>query len=297
MNIDQNKSNNESSKEAPPEFSDLFGGGSSEDSPMDLLFGEDSSKEKAGNDLSQKGFLPVEKLFEEKPLPIFAEKGYYQKALSGEGEPSKRFHNFLSQYLNSDDPKEKSAIRNKLISAYWDLTENISKKVFEDLPTPKKYALRFGAILPNLLSADLRKLLSVIIDENDTGEPIHYFDEWLEQISSGDINPSTTDELRPTRKKTDKENIKPQLDKHKGQEKSLINLIQRKQSNLVDYENILKEKVSVLMVKRPNPKYNGLNYAYSSDHRRAITELSMTIKDLNRIDKEISTLYSDLDKN
>jgi hypothetical protein len=60
--------------------------------------------------------------------------------------------------------------------------------------------MRYGVLLPSLISADQRKIISVIPMENKTGEPIHYMDEWLTLVSRDLVNPLATDEVKIVRK-------------------------------------------------------------------------------------------------
>ena len=301
MDENQNNNGNVFSGEVDPEIADLFGIEESDGPSFDLLFEEGGEKptenqEKETIDLNKKGFEPVSKFFEDKPAPYFRNKSYYQQALGGEGEESQRFHKILSQYLNIEDPKQRSAMRMKLISAYWDLTENIAKKIHTNLIDPKLMSLRFGAILPNLLSHETRNLLAKVIKNNDHSEPIHYVDEWLSKISTGMITASTTDEVKPSKLKSS-ENIRPQIEKHEGQKQAFVSLIQRKQANIVDYENTLIENVKALSNKQSHSDYQNVYTTYTDTHRKAMFGISQALKELSKIDKEVGSLFTDLEKN
>ena len=264
----------------------------------DLLFGESEGEgKKTTAELQTKeSFDSITKLFEDRPSNAFKDKSYYQKALSGENEESKRFHKILTTYLNANDNKLRSEVRPKLISAYWNLAENIAKKIHSKLPIPKRFTLRFGAILPNLLSQDLRDLLSRVIDENTTHEPIHYVDEWLMMVANGDVSSSATDEIKPSQaKKT--ENIKPQIEKYKGQVNAFIHLIKDKQRTISTLEDTLSEQAGYLKTKLKHSEYPELKLPYDQNQKKYLNLIAQTLKDLQRGNKELSSLYSDLDKN
>ena len=209
---------------------------------------------------------------------------------------SQTFHKILSKYLNLEDPKERSAMRSKLTTAYWELTESIAKKIHQGLPVPKQMTIRYGAVLPNLISAETRDLLARLIINNNTSEPVHYVDEWLQQISTGYITASTTDEIKPAKLKSS-ENIRPQIEKQEGQKQALLGLIQRKQASASDYESILVENVRTLSSRQRHPDYSNINDVYSAVHKKAIFDINQAIKDLQRIDKEVTSLFFDLEKN
>ena len=104
------------SGDVDPEIADLFGIKEDDGPSFNLLFNEgaaeeDNSEQKEEIDFSKKSFSAISKLFEDKPAPFFRDKSYYKTALSGEGEESQRFHKILSQYLNIENPKERSAMR------------------------------------------------------------------------------------------------------------------------------------------------------------------------------------------
>ena len=124
-----------------PAFADLFDSEAS---------GEKVDLEKV--DLSRKGFAPLKRLQGE-PHRHFADKEYYKKALSGEGEAAKKVHDLLSKYLKEEDPKEKSLHRARLGTAYWEVCDGIVRRLRADLPKPKLLMLRFGLLSPSLLSA------------------------------------------------------------------------------------------------------------------------------------------------
>lgn len=292
-------SGNVFSGDVDPEIADLFG--IKDDGPsFELLFDEQKPQNnqienKEEIDFSRKSFDPITKFFSDTPAPIFQDKSYYKTALSGEGEESQRFHKVLSQFLNIEDPKERSAMRSKLIAAYWDLAESISKKIHQNISTPKKMTLRFGAVLPNLISAETRDLLSRIIPENTSSEPVHYVDEWLYQISTGHITASTTDEIKPSKLKSS-ENIRPQIEKQEGQKQALLAAIQRKQATITDYESVLTESLRTLMNKNTHHEYVNIFDTYSSSHKKAIFDITQALKDLQRVDKEVSSILFDLEK-
>jgi len=176
------------------------------------------------------------------------------------------------------------------------MAESIAKKIHQGLIPPKQMSIRYGAILPNLLTAETRDLISRLVIDNSSGEPIHYVDEWLLKISKGYITASTTDEVKPTKLKSS-ENIRPQIEKQEGQKQALASLIQRKQSAIVDYENILIDNIKTLSTKQKHPEHGNIYSPYTATHKKAIFDINQAIKDLQKIDKEVTGLFLDLEKN
>ncbi len=298
MDIENDKNDNLFSGEMDPDIADLMGFDNNEGPSFDLLFEEGTGNELPPEEpgFSSTEFEKITKFLEDTPSQIFRNKEYYKQALSGEGDEAQRFHKNLTEYMNTENPKDRSMIRGKLISAYWDLAESIAKKIHAGLPDPKRFTLRYGSVLPNIISAETRDLLAKVIVENSTPEPVHYLDEWLYKISTGAVNASITDEVKTTKLKSS-ENLKPQIDKLQGQSRSIMGIIKRKQEILADNENLLLEKIKLASGKERNLNYPDLYTTYNSEQRRAHYDISQILKYLQKQDKEISGLFFDLEKN
>jgi hypothetical protein len=115
---------------------------------------------------------------QEDPKPFFQDKDFYKKVLTGEGEEGTRVHDLLGKYMKAEDPEEKSKYRAQLISAFWELGSRVAYRAGRELIMPKRLLLRFGILSPGFLSAELQDLISRIVYENTTGEPVYYADEW-----------------------------------------------------------------------------------------------------------------------
>ena len=269
--------------ESKPDFDDLFG----EPQESDGGAGRDEV------DLNKSQFAPVTKR-EEAPKPFFTNKNYYKVALGGEGEVSKRFHGVLTQFLNSQDPQERSLYRGRLIPAFWNLAENIAAKSGMGMQIPKKLILRFGAVLPTLISQEQRTMISKIPFENATGEPIHYVDEWLEKIATGKIAQSATDEVKVKKQNPD-QMISSKLEKAQGQKDVNFGLVSGKLLDLDAAESQLKAAVDGLVARSENTVYPGLKFGYTDEQRSRISEINTITRSLSTLDREIARLYALLD--
>ena len=272
------------SEEDAPEFTDLFIADSSEQTSVEVN-AEDVN-------LSSKAF-PVITKREEEAKPLFRDKNYYKIAMGGEGDVAKRFHATMSQFLNTKDPQERSMYRGRLMSAFWNLAESIAVKSAGNLPLPKKLLLRFGIVLPNIISAEQRQMISKIIMENTTGEPVHYVDEWMHKIATGHINPSATDEVKVKKQNADVQ-ISSKLDKAQGQRDVQFGLLSGKLEDLEASEFQLKNVVEMLQNRGPNPAYPGLKYGYSEEQRSCLTEIGNIVRTMSAQDKEVARLYLQL---
>ncbi len=279
MGIDE-----EENQEAP-DFADLFGEPKA-DKPS-------SSAEDL--DLNKTSFPKIDKFFKDEPNPLFSSTDYYKQALSGEGEASKRVHSLLAKFLNVQDPKERSLYRNKLISAYWNLAASVAAKIHTKLPEPKRYMLRFGYLLPTAVSKEQRDILARVIDENHTGEPIHYVDEWLYKIAMGRIGQSAQDEVRISQKNRG-DRIMMQAEKARGNRDVQIGQIKSKMAELESAEELLQSKANILSSHHTMEEYYGLKSPYTPEQKSALSEINQLARRLFNIDKELSSLFSHLEE-
>ncbi len=269
------------SPDGAPEFGDLFGGDKSA-----------TEVQKEHVDLGRKTFPSITKT-EEAAKPFFQDKNYYKSAMGGEGEVAKRFHATMSQFLNTQDPQERSLYRGRLISAYWNLLEQIAGRAGRKLPLQKQLMLRFGVVLPNIISAEQRQMLSKVIMTDSTGEPVYYVDEWMNKIALGQIGMSATDEVK-VKKQSDDSQIAAKLEKAQGQRDVQRGLLSGKLADLESAEFQLKSTVDALISRGENPAFPGLKYGYNDEQRSYLSEINNGIRTLSALDKEIGKMYREL---
>ncbi len=284
------------SGEIDPEIAELIGVDEEEASPARRY--ADSAGPKVllapeQTDTEREAFAPIT-VFEQAPKPYFADKNYYKIALGGEGENAQRAHKLLSDFLACQDPKDKSVLRNKLISAYWNLAEGVAAKSHTSLPMPKVMLLRFGVMLNTLLSDEQRQMLSRVIFDNHTGEPIYYVDEWLKKIAGGQISPSTTDEVRPSQR-SEPERIHSMLEKARGARDVQLGLVKGKLIEIENAEAALQEKVSVLLAHEPRSGFEEMKAEYNGGQRAALGDVANLARSLSLLDHELGRLYGELE--
>ncbi len=292
---------NNTSEELDPEIADLIGldsgpGGNTNPDFFDLFEDEktDIQEPEQSEEEFKETFFTV-KEFSEKPKPYFTDPAYYKNLLSGEGEISKRVHSLLSDFLKAENPKDRTVSRERLITAYWELAISIASKVSPSMPLPAKLLLRFGVLLPTLINKEQRATLSSIIEENNTGEPVHYVDEWLMKIASGDINPSAGDETKNIKQKQGSKS-KVLLEKAKGQKDATFNQLKTKTSTVGEMENALLQKIAVLQNNKVNPR-TGLRGTYTQLQKNAITEMMELVRKLGNYDREIAVITQNHEAN
>jgi hypothetical protein len=245
-----------------------------------------------GIDATRKRFEPIGKI-EEAPKPLFVDKDHYRAILSGEGEPGQRVHELVTKYMKATDPEEKSGHRARLIQAFWELAGSVAGRVGKNLAMPKRLLLRFGVLSPSFLSAELRDMLCRIIWENQTGEPVHYVDEWLEKIARGQVRPSSTDEVKAAQRDTSQKMIDA-LEKRRGQRESEITILRGKVAQLEDREEDLREQVKVLLAHETRDDFGGLKGCFTPAQKTASSAIIEILRHLGTLDGQIAASYNAL---
>ncbi len=253
-----------------------------------------SESEKEGNvDLSVTSFAPVEKFFEDKPSKIYDSPDYYKKVLTGEGDSSNRLHGLLSKYLSCKDPKDRGIFRQQIISAYWDFMSSVALKMSSpSCCAEKKAALRYALLLPSLLTEEQKTLFATIIEKNVSGEPVYYLDEWFESIAKGRINPSSTDEVKTSRK-DDSARFVQLLSKAEGKLQSAENLLRAKSSERLRAEDDIRKRLDSIFQHESLAGFSGVRAGFTEMQKRAMGDLSEHLKKLMSLDKELNGFIDD----
>ena len=268
-------------KPGSPNFAELF-----DEERRDI----ESSKEEV--DLTKESFAEITK-YEEAPKPFFSDKDYYKKVLSNEGEVAQRLHSTLTEFLNTQDPKDRSLFRGKLMSAYWNFASSMVSKIYTELPMPKVLLLRYGMLLPSLLSTEHLQILSKIIFDNNTGEPVYYVDEWMRKIATGQVAASATDETK-VQARSSGSRMTSLIEKAAGQRDLQFSSLRTKINELDISEDTLQNLVSIVLNHDTHSTYR-LKDSFNTEQRKALFEIQEILKRLNTLDKEISRLYMELD--
>ncbi len=291
-----------------PEIASLLGinGSASPETPnYENLFNEEATESTAPRNPDVKAAAPSEagkpdketfslpQNFRQNPNPLLSHAKYYKAILNDEGELAQSLHDTMSSFLKEKDPKEKTNYRLRLTSRYWQLYGNIASKIMSLKMEPKRFLLRYGLLLPNIVSKDQREMLGSIIEDNTTGEPIHYVDEWLEQVAGGLLSPLASDDLKPTKMSGDKK-IKIQLDKAKGKREAYLTSLRSLQIKRQSIENVLNNKMKDIFHHTEKTTFPGLESLYTEIQSRLITESMNHLRELSSLHKEMSSHYSQL---
>jgi len=247
-------------------------------------------------DLSRKTFAPVERLESETPAAWFADPGYYKTVLGGEGDEAQRVHELLGKYLKATDPKDKGVYRQQLVPAYWYLASKVAlKAVGAQAPLPKKLAVRFGALLPSLLSPELAGAVQRVIFDKDIDEPVFYVDEWMRGVATGAMTPSATDEIKQRSQggNDDRAHFQAIIQRAQGKRDAAEGIMKSKSEERRSLEALLREKVELICEHRSPSESDRMPAPYSEVQKRTMSELSDIMRRMLAIDKELAQTVSD----
>lgn len=244
-------------------------------------------------DLTIGNFQEIIQLYESKGHGFFEDPSYYKKVLGNENETAQRLHSLLTKYLTCQDQKDRGVYRQQIITAYWDFMSNVAIKAGSGkIEHPKRYALRFGLILPSLLSPEQKDLFSKIIDKKETREAVYYLDEWLREVGSGKINPSTTDEAKTSRK-DESSRFQQLLSKAEGKLQSAENLLRAKSEEKIAAENSLRARFDDIFHHTSLGGFSGIQDSYTDQQKKALIDSVESIKNLLSLDKDLINFIGD----
>ena len=293
------------SMDLDPELEALLSGDDSGDDVPDFsdLFEEEKSTSAGSNesggafeDLTKENFPSIDK-YEQDPDPVFFSKDYYQKVLTGEGENATRVHNLLQKYLKAEDPKDKGIFRQQLIPAWWDLVKSLATH-YQNGNIEKRWALRFGYLLPTLITTEQRRVISKIIPNNNFDEPIHYVDEWLDLLLDGKVNALATDELKIS--KIDRNTkVKMQMEKAKGSSEANLSILKTLMAARSALDSELVQQIKIITSHEKHLSVPEIQTPYSPEQKLALNRINEILRKLSKLDKDIQLnieKYKDAEK-
>ena len=262
-----------------PDFATLFG---------DMgVTGEVRDKKEFDVDLSRRALATIEKFEEETPADYFSDTDYYKKALVGEGDESTKFHEILSKYMKASDVKDKAIYRQQLITAYWYLVAKVALRTASaQVLLPKRLLVRYGALLPNILSPELKDIIQRIIFEKRIDEPVYYVDEWIRAVATNQINPSATDEVKP-KNVDDRVRLTNMIQKAQGKRDAAEGIMKAKVEERRSLEALLRDKVEILCHHESQPGLLHVPAPYTDAQKRTTSEFFEITRQMLAVDKDL----------
>lgn len=267
----------------------------------------DEEDEKVGNsrtnsisdvDLSIRAFKPITEFFSSTPHTIFDDPDYYKTALRGENESAQKLHNLLTKYLTCQDPKDRTVYRQQMVNVYWEFIRSLAPKMGNlSLPKCKRMLMRFGVVLPSLFTDEQKQTFSSAFVENRLGEPVYYLDEWFQEIVSGRIGISATDEARPTRRSgnaaEEASHLMQLKSKNSGKLQNSENLLTSKESQRAMVEAELVSRIEQICKHDVLVGLGNHKAPYSETQKRLFSEISERLRLLSKIDRELTNYLNE----
>ncbi|MGI5059413.1 hypothetical protein E4N85_00225 [Treponema denticola] len=276
-------------------FPDIKAGGLSRDTMFSMApeaRGEEK-RDPSQPDLTLTHFEKVEKFFSDTPHTLFDTAEFYKAVLKGEGENAQRLHTSLTKFLTTTDPKDRTVFRQQVESAYWNLVSDMVMKIASGKSSKEKqYAVRFGLVLPTLLTTEQKDMFAKVIDENKYCEAVYYLDEWFREIGIGKINPSATDEVKIS-KRDDNSRFNQLLEKAKGKLQTADNLLRAKSEEISRYEDSIKQQIDSMFSHDMLANFSNVKSPYSESQKQQIMQINERLKKLLNFDKELQNCISD----
>ena len=276
-------------------FPDIKAGGLSRDTMFSMApeaRGEEK-RDPSEPDLTLTHFEKVEKFFSDTPHTLFDTAEFYKAVLKGEGENAQRLHTSLTKFLTTTDPKDRTVFRQQVESAYWNLVSDMVMKIASGKSSKEKqYAVRYGLVLPTLLTTEQKDMFAKVIDENKYCEAVYYLDEWFREIGIGKINPSATDEVKIS-KRDDNSRFNQLLEKAKGKLQTADNLLRAKSEEISRYEDSIKQQIDSMFSHDMLANFSNVKSPYSESQKQQIMQINERLKKLLNFDKELQNCISD----
>ncbi|GHV83969.1 hypothetical protein AGMMS50212_13090 [Spirochaetia bacterium] len=249
----------------------------------------------AGAETGASGFPAIKKLFEDTPNTILEDAAYYKSLLSDGNENAPRLHNIFQKYATAKDPKDKAVFRQQMINVFWDFLGVAARSAPTKLTGPKKFLLRFAILHPNLLNADAKAFFGKLILTSDLEQPVYYLDEWFKLVGSGQIKNSSTDEVSTSRG-NESAHLQALYEKAQGKMEGATGLLRSKNKEKLGLEAQIAEKLSFAVTHGTYLPFPEISACYNDAQKAAFASVGETIKQLNKIDREISIYMQDFEQ-
>ena len=240
-------------------------------------------------DLTLKEFPEVKKFFKDSPHHLFDTTDFYKKVLQNDSDDkTRRLHLTLTKYLTCKDPKDKTIFRQDLTQSYWNFISTLPTRIVAGISSKEeKYALRFGLLLPTLLTEEQKAIFAKVVDENPYCEAVYYLDEWFSAIGKGLFPPSSTDEVLVNHS-NEAARVSQLLEKTSGKMQSSQNLLRAKSDERTRVEEAIKQKINGLFAHSPVSGMPEVLEPYDAMQKQAISSLPDMAKSLLKLDKELN---------
>ncbi len=238
-------------------------------------------------------------------VELSPDQEFLKKIIEGEkNEYANRLVDQLDKAMNSRIKEDKTIFRQKLIPTYWGFVTEMAPRMTASSPIEKIYCLRYGIVDINLLNAEQREMIKSISMTFTSDYPFYYVDEWLKNVSQGQIKASLVDEVAA--KKGDTSGAQERLDRKIDSKGAELGILKNRSSERSLIEKSLMGLVKILIEHSSLTQFENIPDAYTPEQKNIIVKImddlrklknidagmAVSIRELNNIDSEIRELQT-----
>jgi hypothetical protein len=137
-----------------------------------------------------------------------------------------------------------------------------------------------------MISPEQRALFGKVVYKKAFDEPVYYLDEWLRNIAIGQINASSTDEVKSARN-DERSRYNNLLQKASGKRDTAEALLKAKAEERKSMEQLLREKVDGIAEHGGMTGFHAVPAPYSEAQKKAISEFAEITRRMLAADREL----------
>ncbi|MDR2588219.1 MAG: hypothetical protein LBC67_02225 [Spirochaetales bacterium] len=260
----------------------------------DDVSGKEEAEDGGGERLPESTCFTRPQAIEGPPREFLQNPNFYKSVLSGEGDISQKIHTNFSSFIKSTDSQERGQFRGRLIPAYWELLASLAGNIMR-LTEEKLVFFRYSLLLPSALAPEQKDMMTKVIWENTSGEPIYYMDEWLKALAKGDVSASAQDEVKVSHR-DDTQKIRGLLDRAKGKFEAQEGLIRGAANEMKDLEHKLLDLCQGLQKHETRRGSSGLIMPYTEGQRAQMSQINETLRRLATLTKDLGRYHGEMNE-
>ncbi|MBN1898143.1 MAG: hypothetical protein JW827_05160 [Spirochaetes bacterium] len=219
---------------------------------------------------------------------------YLKKVIENGNNYTNKMLEQLDKAMNAPLKEDKTLYRQRLIASYWNfaqgLVENISRKTARE----KLMCLRYGIVDINLLNPHQRQLFqSLPWERSNRSLPIYYMDEWIMEISTGNIKASMVDEIK-AKKSGNQDALQMKIAGKQDARMAEINILKGKAGERDLIEKSLVSEVNTLAQHYGLEEYDNTPDAYTRAQKDMMSKIVDDIRRLKNLDDDMQKSLREL---
>ncbi|MBU1077455.1 MAG: hypothetical protein KKH98_09195 [Spirochaetes bacterium] len=218
------------------------------------------------------------------PVKLSSDKAFLKKVIEGESnEYTQRMIEQLDKAINTPIKEDRTIFRQKLIPTYWNFVNQMVINMTSKSSTEKTYCVRFGIVDITLLTPNQVQLIkSIPMNYSSPDYPFYYMDEWLKNVSAGNIKPSMVDEVAA--KKSDTSAVQEKLDRKMDSKSAELRIFKNRAAERALIEKGLQSEVNILLNHSTLPEYENASDVYTQEQKNIMSSIMDDMRKLKNAD-------------